>query len=153
MKSLRAPAPLLVIAIAGSLQAQKTDWQAIKNLPEETPIVVNLQHKRGFSECWFEKATDGDLTCNRDNQDPASVIYRRDEIRKIYRKPLFGRPGSPWFATPLEFAGGVAGIFVGLRLGHYQSASAALPGAIGGALVPALIVAHFNHGKLIYRSP
>lgn len=116
--------------------------------------MVKLEHVRGLAECWFQTATDDNLTCDQDDKVPHRVIYRRDEIRKVYLKPELhlGQSRSPWFAAPLELTAGAGGSVLMLR--HFPNGPAAvgLAGFIGGASITALIVHHFNHGQLIYRS-
>lgn len=140
--------PLLIaIVLQAPLALSQTDWHAVRNLPAEIPIAVSLKHTRGLHCCWFQSATEDTLTCDRDDRDPHRVIYGRDEIRKIYRtpEPHLERPSTP----PFGVAGAVVTsipILLILRSGVAVGAAAGLVGT-------ALIVRHFNHGRLVYRSP
>ena len=147
MKCKRGFPLLIAIVLQASIALSQTDWQAVRNLPAETPIAVNLKHARGLNHCWVQSASEDALTCDRDDQDPHRVIYGRDEIRKIYRTP---EPHLEHSSTP-PF--GVGGAFVGSIpiLVIFRNGAAA--GAASGLVGTALIVRHFNHGQLVYRSP
>ena len=138
---------LIAIALQAPLALPQTGWQAVRNLPAEIPIAVSLKHTRGLYHCWFQSASEDALTCDRDDQDPHRVTYRRDEIRKIYRspEPHFERPSTPPF--------GVAGAVVTSIPILLLLRDGAAVGAAAGLVGTALIVRHFNHGRLVYRSP
>lgn len=138
---------LIVIFMQAPLTRSQTDWHAVRNLSAETPIAVGLKHTRGLHHCWFQSAGEDALTCDRDDQDPHRVIYVRDEIRKIYRTP---EPRLERSSTPPFGVGGavVASIPILIIL-----RSGAAAGAAAGLVGTALIVRHFNHGQLVYRSP
>jgi hypothetical protein len=140
--------PLLIaIALQAPPALAQTGWHAVRNLPPETPIAVSLKHTRGLHHCWFQSATEDALTCDRDDQDPHRVIYGRDEIRKIYRTsdPHLARPSTPPFGVGGAVVASIP-ILILLRNG-------AAAGAAAGLVGTALIVRHFNHGRLVYRSP
>jgi hypothetical protein len=140
MKYTRGFLLLIAIVSQATIALAQTDWQAIRNLPEETPIAVTLKHARGQKHCWFQSASVDALTCDVDDRDhPHQVIYGRDEIRKIYRMPERRTPD-------------VAGVvFSSIILLIFRNGAAA--GAAGGLIGTALIVRHFNHGPLVYHSP
>jgi hypothetical protein len=140
--------PLLIaIALQAPLALSETDWNAVRNLSAETPIAVSLKHTRGLHHCWFQSATQDALTCDRDDQDPHRMICRRDQIRKIYRTP---EPRLERSSTPPFGVGGAVVASIPILIILRNGAAA---GAAAGLVGTALIVRHFNHGQLVYRSP
>ena len=148
MKCKRGFPLLIAIVLQAPIALPQTDWQAVRNLPEETPIAVSLKHARGLHHCWVQSASMDALTCDGDDEDhPHRVIYGRDEIRKIYRTPErhLERSSTP----PFGVGGAVVGSIPILILFRNGAAAGAAAGLIGTALM----VRHFNHGQLVYRSP
>jgi len=147
MRSKRGLPLLIAVVLQAPILLSQTDWQAVRDLPEETPIAVNLKHARGLHHCWVQSASVDALTCDRDDEDPHRAIFARDEIRKVYRTP---EPHLERSRTPPFGAGGaVVGSITILVIFQNGAAASVAAGSVGTAL----LVRHFNHGKLIYRSP
>jgi len=148
MKSLHPATPLLLVLLLGSAAlAQDEDWHAVQSLPSETHIAVKLKHKRGFTDCWLQRATEDSLTCERQDQSPHLVTFGRGEIRKIYEKPdphFERRMVPPFSVIP-------AAVVSVILVSVFAGAPAAIAMA-GGILSIALLARHFYHGELIYRS-
>lgn len=147
MKCTQGFSLLIAIVLQATIALPQTDWQAVRNLPEETPIAVNLKHARGQNHCWFQIASADALTCDVDDPDhPHRVIYGRDEIRKIYLMPdRLKRLSTPPFGV------GEAVVFSIPILLIFRNGAAV--GATAGLIGTALVVRHFSHGQLVYRSP
>lgn len=143
--------PLLGLAISQHGQAQsptlKDGWKRVRSLSPETHLVIKLRHKRGLQDCWLQRTTADDLICESDDQSHPA-IYPKDEIRKLYQRSEFVRvrPKMPPFGVAAAVVVSVPILIV------FQGSPASL-GIAGGLVGTALLVRHFNHGRLIYRSP
>lgn len=147
MKCRRSFPVLLAIVLQAPIAMPQTAWQAVQDLPEETPVAITVKHVRGLQHCWVQSVSEDALTCDRDDQDPHRVVYGKDEIRKVYRTP------EPHLERSITPPFGVGGAIVGslpiLVIFRNGPAIAIAAGMVGTAV----LVKHFNHGQLVYRSP
>jgi hypothetical protein len=140
---------LAVTALATGLEAQVTDWEALRQLPAGTKIKIKLKHKPTFGHCVLEEVADGHLDCFYGPL--GSRTYAREDIRQVMLGRHSARTGF--------FVGAGVGAALGAGRGCCDATGrglmvlivAPLVGGIGagfGALADPMI-----DGKTVYRSP
>jgi hypothetical protein len=136
--------------------AQTGNWQAVKQLDPGVKISVRSEHHSLRSTCYFQRATDDQLFCERILRGvsqvliPPDAVYERKKIREV-RLEHSDRSNA---ATGAAIGGGI-----GATLGAANDNGTLT--REGGALllgtVGALIGGSFGrdfpifHGKMIYR--
>jgi hypothetical protein len=136
--------------------AQTGNWQAVKQLEPGTKISLQSDHLWLHSTCYFQRATDDQLFCERILRGvsrvliPPDAVYERKKIREV-RLEHSDRSNA---ATGAVIGGGI-----GATLGATRGNGTLTPE--GGALLlgttGALIGGAFGrdfpifHGKVIYR--
>jgi hypothetical protein len=151
MKHQPILSPLLVLLMLASAQAQKGDWQVVKNLASDQLISVQVRHHWIRLKCRFEYATDDQLLCSYGWPLPISeVAYPRD---KIFTVRVAHNPAAIGLAIGAG-AGAVIGVsqnpINGLGRGGNALIDAGFFGLLGagvGGLVSPLFP-----GKVIYRA-
>lgn len=140
---------LAVLALAGGLEAQSTDWEALHQVPEGTKVKIKLKHRPTFGHCILEEVADDHLDCFHGTL--GSRRYVRDDIRQV----LLGRHS----ARTGFLVGAGSGVVLGAARGCCDATGKGLTvvilapllgglGAAVGALADPMI-----DGKTIYRSP
>ena|SRR5882672_7478931 len=136
--------------------AQTGNWQAVRQLDPGTKISVQFEHHSLHSTCYFQRATDDQLFCERVLRGVSQVLIPPDAVheRKNIREVRLEHSDSSNTATGVAIGGGI-----GATLGAANNNGTLTRG--GGALllgtVGALIGGSFGrdfpifHGKVIYR--
>lgn len=148
MKQQWILSPLLVLLAAASTQAQKGDWQAVKNLAPGTLISVERHRHSVFHQrCRFEDATDEELVCRYSGPlfFPGDVTYRRSLIHAVRREHNTAAIGLGIGAA----TGAAIGAFhPGSGKGFFVTIDAGLLGLFGAGVGTA--VGPLFPGKLVY---
>lgn len=156
MRKLQLVAGLIVVLFhVTSAQAQKGDWQAVKDLPSGTRISVKT---RVWFTCILERATDEVLAC--DLTLDGGIWHSSSEVKLDRRKIHEVRLGSDeGLNTAVGAAvGGGAGAIIGAIAGASRG-SGSTPGIgailVGGlgAIVGGAVGREFPivHGKVVYK--
>lgn len=148
--------PLLLSSLS---LAQTGNWQAVKNLPPGTRISVRSNHLFIRNTCFFLRATDDQLVCERVSHSrrrmiippiPSQAVYERSRVREV-------RLEHGEAANMMAGAGIGAGIGAALGAGANNGTVTRGGGALLLGSIGALIGGSFGrdfpviHGKVVYR--
>jgi hypothetical protein len=147
---------LATLFFAPTAFAQTGNWQAVKQLEPGMKISVQVDHHSLHSTCYFQRATDDQLFCERVLHGvsrvliPPDAAYDRKEIREV-RIEHSDRSNT---AAGAAIGGGV-GATLGAANGNgtlTREGGALLLGTVG-ALIGGSFGRDFPifHGKVIYR--
>jgi hypothetical protein len=138
---------LSVGVFVSSSHAQTGDWQAVKDIPLGSYIVVkSVPTSTG---CYFVNATDTELFCD---QRGLRIDFHRQNIRQVR---LDHPQKSLAVGTLVGIGAGIGiGVAVGIKSNDAETkvyapiAFGALFGAVSGLIMGKLVVVH---GKVVYR--
>jgi hypothetical protein len=150
---------LALLLLAAMVPAQSRDWQAVKHLQAGNRISVRSDRSFVRNTCFFLRATDDQLVCERAVHSrrqviippiPSEAVYERSRVREVRLEHS-------------EAANAMAGAGIGAGMGAGLGASAN-NGTLtrgGGALllgsIGAVIGGSFGrdfpviHGRVVYR--
>ena len=135
--------------LCSRVTAQSDDWQALKQLPDETKIKVLPKHQRTFGHCRLTNVTDEWIECRYSGLGYRR--YMRDEVREV-------RLGHHTARTGL-LAGATVGAIAGLSNGSggssgrvfYAIVLTPVLGCLGAGV--GAIIDPLRAGTPFYRNP
>jgi hypothetical protein len=146
---------MVCLLFAAGAQAQKGDWQAVKELAPGTTISIKSGHFFGHDPlCIFERATNDRLECELVLRGPSRIflpsdaVYNRNRILEVRIEH-----SEDWNVLTGAAIGGGIGATVGAVSFRYARGPGALLYGLGGAGIGGLLGRDFPvfHGKVIYR--
>jgi hypothetical protein len=145
---------LVVLLFGSSVQAQRGDWQTVRNLPSGSRILVKTKHRY---ICSFDLATEDQLVCAEQSHSSLGtltlMISRAEvsEVRKLPSKDDQAR--DAWIGAGI--GGATLGVVGASSTRSTSRGVSALFGTLEGAGIGALVggfVPIFQlHGKVIYK--
>ena len=136
-------------------QAQKGDWQAVKELPPGTMISVKSGYFFGHDPlCVFEKATEDRLECELVLHGPSRIFLPSDAVynRKRILEVRVEHSEDSNVLIGAAIGGGI-GAGLGAARTPAERGAGALIFGLSGAALGGLLGRDFPifHGKVIYR--
>jgi hypothetical protein len=144
---------LVVLLFGSSVQAQRGDWQVVRNLPSGSRILVKTKHRY---ICSFDLATEDQLVCAEQSHSSLgtlTLMISRAEVSEVRKLP-----GEDDQARDAWIGAGIGGAtlgVVGASTGSTSRGASALFGTLVGAGVGALVGAFVPifqlRGKIVYK--